>query len=146
MHRRVIVDFRIEHNSININWEEVREVINKAGLSTQSVEIIQKAFENSFLRIFIFDENKLIGTGRVISDGLYQAAIYDIAVLPEYQSKGVGRIIMEGLHKDLEGFNVILYAKPTAVNFYKKLGYSKMLTGMARFKDPTRMRTNNFIE
>jgi ribosomal protein S18 acetylase RimI-like enzyme len=146
MHRRVIMNFRIEHNSININWEEVRHVLNKAGLSTQSVELTQNAFENSYLKIFVFDGDKLIGTGRAISDGVYQSAIYDIAVLPEYQSKGIGRIIIEGLHKDLEGFNVILYAKPTAVNFYKKLGYSKMLTGMARFRDPARMRENNFIE
>jgi ribosomal protein S18 acetylase RimI-like enzyme len=138
--------YRIEQECTNINWEEVRQVINKAGLSTQSVELIQKAFENSYLKIFLFDGDKLVGTGRAISDGVYQAAIYDIAVLPEYQGKGAGRLIMEGLHKNLEGFNVILYAKPTAVNFYKKLGYSKMLTGMARFKDPTRMRAHNFIE
>lgn len=140
------MDYRIEHNVTNINWEEVCDVLNKAGLSTQSVELTQMAFENSYLKILVFDEDKLIGTGRAISDGVYQAGIYDIAVLPEHQSMGIGRIIMEELHKNLEGFNVILYAKPTAVNFYKKLGYSKMLTGMARFKDPARMREKSFIE
>ena len=35
----------------------------------------------------------LIGFGRAISDGEYQGAIYDVAVLPENQGKGVGRVI-----------------------------------------------------
>jgi ribosomal protein S18 acetylase RimI-like enzyme len=140
------MSYHIKTDCLNINWEEVYDVIKKAGLSTQPVHKTQKAFENSYLRVFVFDGEKLIGTGRAISDGVYQAGIYDITVLPEYQGKGVARTIMEELHKGLDGFNVILYARPTAVNFYKKLGYSKMLTGMSKFKDEASMRERKFIE
>jgi ribosomal protein S18 acetylase RimI-like enzyme len=42
--------------------------------------------------------------------------------------------------------NILLYANPTAVSFYRKLGYSRMLTGMARFKNETHMRARGFIE
>lgn len=139
------MNFRIDFNSDNINWEEVCEVLHKAGLSTRSADETQKAFEGSYLKVFVFHEERLVGTGRAISDGVYQAAIYDIAVLPEYQGKGIGRRIIENLHKKLEGFNIILYANPTAENFYKKLGYSKMLTGMARFKNEAVMREKGFI-
>lgn len=130
----------------DIDWKNVLEVIQRAGLSVRSAEETQKAFENSFLRVFIFDEGKLIGTGRAISDGVYQAAIYDIAVLPEYQGRGIGKMIMETLHSHLKGFNTILYAKPYAVEFYKKLGYSKLLTGMGRFYNQEAMREKKFIE
>lgn len=140
------MNYRFQYDCNNINFEEVVQVITKAGLSTHPSEHTQKAFENSELKIFVFDENRLIGTGRAISDGVYQAGIYDITVLPEYQGKGIGRIIMQELTDKLEGFNIILYARPTAVEFYMKLGYSKMLTGMARFKNKASMRERGFIE
>jgi ribosomal protein S18 acetylase RimI-like enzyme len=140
------MSYNIQLNSENINWEDVCEVIKRAGLSTKSIETTQKAFENSYLAVFIFDEDKLIGTGRALSDGAYQAAIYDIAVLPEYQKQGIGKIIMEELHKKLPNMNIILYANPTAQNFYRRLGYSKMLTGMAKYKNEESMRTRGFID
>jgi ribosomal protein S18 acetylase RimI-like enzyme len=140
------MNYRIEHSCNNINWQEAVDVLSKAGLTTQTAEVTKKAFENSYLKTFVFDKDKLIGTGRAISDGVYQAGIYDIAVLPEYQGKGIGRIIMEELYKNLQGFNIILYARPTAVDFYRKLGYSKMLTGMAKFNNEASMREKKFIE
>lgn len=140
------MSYNINLNCDEINWEELCDVIKKAGLATHPVEIMKTAFENSYLKVFIFDNDKLIGTGRAISDGAYQAAIYDIAVLPEYQKKGIGKIIMEELHSKLAGFNIILYANPTAEKFYRRLGYSKMLTGMGVFKNDASMRSRGFID
>lgn len=140
------MSYSIKVNSDDINYEAVHEVIEKSGLSTRSIELTKRAFEGSSLKVFVFDEDKLIATGRAISDGLYQAAIYDIAVLPEYQKKGAGRLLIEEINKRLEGFNILLYANPTAVGFYKKLGYYKMKTGMARFKDVEASLKKGFIE
>lgn len=140
------MSYIIKLDTKDINWVEVREVIEKAGLSTRTVELTEKAFKNSYRKVFIFDKSRLIGTGRAISDGIAQAAIYDIAVLPGYQKHGIGRLIMETLHEGLIDMNILLYANPTAQNFYKKLGYSKMLTGMAKFKNEDVMRQRGFIE
>jgi aralkylamine N-acetyltransferase len=140
------MEYRVVHNCNNVDWNKLVEVISKAGLSAQTVERTELAFRNSALTIFIYDKDILIGSGRAISDGVYQAGIYDIAVLPEYQGKGIGRIIMNELHNGLEGYNVILYARSTAINFYKKIGYSKMLTGMAKFKNTDSARERKLIE
>jgi ribosomal protein S18 acetylase RimI-like enzyme len=140
------MSYTIKLDTEDINWIEVRAVIEKSGLSTRSVELTEKAFKNSYRIVFIFNNDKLIGTGRAISDGIAQAAIYDIAVLPEYQKQGIGNLIMETLQEGLTGMNILLYANPTAQNFYSKLGYSKMLTGMARFKNEDIMRQRGFIE
>jgi ribosomal protein S18 acetylase RimI-like enzyme len=129
-----------------INWAEVYEVIKRAGLSAHSQERTQKAFENSYARVFVFDKNALIGTGRAISDGISQAAIYDIAVLPEYQKSGIGKAIIQELHKNFHDMNIILYANPGVESFYEKLGYSKMLTGMGRFRNVEVARQRGFIK
>lgn len=138
--------YHINLNCNKIDWTKVYEVIKKAGLSIHSKERTKMAFENSYVTVFLFDDDLLIGTGRAISDGITQTAIYDIAVLPEYHGKGLGKTIIEELHKKLPNMNVILYARPGVENFYRKLGYSKMLTGMAKFNNVDSMRERGFIE
>ena len=140
------MNYKIEFDCNKVNFEVVCDVIKKAGLATYPLEQTKKAFENSYVTIFIFDGEKLIGTGRAISDEAYQAALYDIAVLPEYQGKGIGKTIIEELHKKLTNINIILYANTTAENFYRKLGYSKMLTGMAKFRNEETMRAKGFTD
>lgn len=140
------MSYYIKINDDHISYEAVHEVIQKSGLSTRSVELTERAFKGSFLKVFVFDEDRLIAVGRAISDGVYQAAVYDIAVLPEYQKKGAGKLLMEAINNSLSGFNILLYANPPAVDFYKKLGYYKMKTGMAKFKDVSAALTKGFIE
>lgn len=140
------MQYRIQRNVEPIDWQAVCGVLQEAGLATHPVELTRKAFENSYCVVFIFDNDLLIGVGRAISDGVYQAAIYDIAVLPTYQGKKVGRLIIDEIHKALPEFNSILYASPGKEPFYKKLGYSRMLTGMAKFNNENIMREKGFIE
>ena len=138
--------YQVQRDCDHIDWQAVCKVKQEAGLATHTAEVTQKAFEGSYATVFVFDNGLLIGAGRAISDGAYQAAIYDIAVLPACQGKQIGRLIVEELHKDLQQMNIILYASPGKEAFYKKLGYSKMLTGMARFSKEGTMRERGFIE
>lgn len=138
--------YRIHNTCKNINWDAVSQVIQEAGLAIHPAELRKKAFENSYRVVFVFDDELLIGVGRAISDGAYQAALYDIAVLPAYQGKEIGSLIIHELHKGLRDFTVILYARPGVEAFYKQFGYSRMLTGMARFEGEGEMRTRGFIE
>lgn len=140
------MNYKTEFNLHNVEMEMVCEVIKKAGLAAYPLELAKKAFQNSYVTVFILHNEKLIGVGRAISDGAYQAALYDIAVLPEYQGKGIGKIIIEELQKKLTNINIILYANTTAEDFYRKLGYSKMKTGMARFINEESMRTKGFTD
>jgi len=80
-----------------IDWSEVTEIFRQAPLGNREPEKLRRACENSYLVCFAFDKKKLVGMGRAISAGEYQAAIYDLVVLPEYQSNGIGRQIMEAI-------------------------------------------------
>lgn len=138
--------YRVQRDCENINWQAVNQLLVGEGLAAHPSELRRKAFENSYCVVFVFDIDLLVGVGRAISDGAYQAAVYDIAVLTEYQGKTIGRIIMNELHKDMTGFNIILYAMPGKEAFYNKFGYYKMLTGMANFENESMMREKGFIE
>lgn len=140
----------MEHNIVkdcqNIDFNEVRALIKSAGLTERPVELIQKAFENSYVSVFIFSAEKLVGVGRAISDGAYEAGVYDIAVLPKHQGKGIGRMIMDEIFRCLPGINIILYARPGVEDFYKMMGFTKLLTGMIRFVNADVMKSRGFVE
>lgn len=140
------MQYHFQDNCNNIDWLAVCRLLREAGLATHSLELTKKAFENSYRVVFVFDNHSLIGVGRAISDGAYQAAVYDIAILPTYQQKKIGNFIMSEIHKGLPNISTILYARPGAEGFYKKNGYSKMLTGMASFTKESLMREKGFIE
>ena len=140
------MQYRVENNCENVNWDAVCCLLKEAGLATRAVALIQKAFSNSYCVAFVFDNALLVGVGWAISVGAYVAAIYDFAVLPSYQGRKLGKLIVDELHKTLRGFNVILYASPGKEEFYCKLGYRKMMTGMAKFNNESVMREKGFIE
>ena len=75
------MNLKIQYSCLNINWNYVSEILKKVGMAYFEGEVHKKAFENSHTVVFVFDGDKLIGFGRAISDGIYQAAIYDVAVL-----------------------------------------------------------------
>ena len=94
---------------------------------------VKEAFLNSYRVVIAWDENRIVGAGRMISDGLCYGWIHDMAVLPDLQKQGVGRGIMEALLEGNEGLLVGLTSAFDSVNFYHKLGFKKHKTAMAKY-------------
>lgn len=140
------MNLRLQFDTKNINWDLIVDILQKVGMTFHTSEIHKRAFDNSYTVVFVFDEEILVGFGRALSDGEYQAAIYDIAVLPSYQGKGIGKIIMQAIVKNSPNCNFILYASPGKEKFYEKENFKKMKTGMALFINNEKMRVKGFIE
>lgn len=128
------MSYKIQKTTESINWSKVSEMLSHFGLSDLDAETQQKVFERSYAVVFLFDNENLIGFGRAISDGICQAAIYNIALDERYQGKGLGRKIINELIEQVKQCNIILYTHPKTIKFYEKLGFSKMKTGMAMYK------------
>jgi len=140
------MDLRIQQDCLNIDWNIVSETLKKVGMAYFLAETHKKAFENSHTTIFVFDNDKLVGFGRAISDDAYQAAIYDVAVLPDYQGMGIGKMIVDRITECIPECNIILYAAPGKESFYEKLKFRKMKTGMALFREAEKMRQRAFTD
>jgi ribosomal protein S18 acetylase RimI-like enzyme len=109
-------------------------------------DVHRQAFEASHTTIFVYSDGNMIGFGRAISDGAYQAAIYDCAVIPEFQGKGIGKLIVQSILQHVSHCNIILYASPGKEGFYEKYGFRKMKTGMALFKEGAAMKEGGFTD
>lgn len=140
------MNIRYQNSCQNIQWDRIPILLKKVGMSFTDTESHRISFENSFSIIFAFDNDELIAFGRLISDGVRQSALYDIAVDPRYQGHGVGRNIVKKLISTTPNCNFILYASPGKEAFYQKLSFKKMKTGMALFSNPERMIDGIFVE
>lgn len=140
------MNLRYQDNCQYINWVEVALLLDKTGMASTDPDVHRISFEGSAGVIFVFEQQRIIGMGRAISDGVRQAALYDIAIDPDYQGKGIGLEIVTRLMSKYPTCNFILYASPGKENFYKKLGFKKMKTGMVIFSNPERMTDSDLVE
>jgi len=62
-----------------------------------SYQEANKAIQGSYTTISVYKKLQLIGFGRVLSDGVVYASIYDVIVKPEFQNQGIGFKIVKRL-------------------------------------------------
>jgi GNAT superfamily N-acetyltransferase len=140
------MELDVKSDCAGVDWAALTETLKCVGMAYDEPEVHKKAFEASHTTVFVYHAGRLIGFGRAISDGVYQAAIYDVAVLPEFQGKGVGKRIISAILSRLSHCNVILYSAPGKEEFYQTHGFRKMKTGMALFKQRAAMADKGFTE
>jgi len=130
-----------------LDWKDICRVFELAPLGMRNPDKLRRASENSHAVCTAWQRDTLVGFGRTISDGEYQSAVYDVVVLPECQGQGVGKSIVQALLDRLpEGTTVLMYVVPGKQEFYRKLGFGLLKTGMGIFPDPTRARTAGYLE
>lgn len=100
----------------------------RAGLSARSEEGAAIGLQNSLFAVSLYDQDELIGMGRMIGDGGCFIQIVDIAVSPDFQGRGLGRMIMQELidYLDQEApprTYVSLIADVPADQLYLKFGF-----------------------
>lgn len=124
------------YKSDSIDWAKLSELYKIAPLGEKKPENLETAFTNSMFKCFLLDGENIVGVGRALADGIDCSYICDVAVHPDYQGLGVGKNIIEKLVSLSQGHNkIILYANPGKELFYKKIGFKRMNTAMAMFKD-----------
>ena len=140
------MDVELKFDCAGVDWTFVSATLRRVGMASRDPALHQQAFEASAVVVFAYADGQPVGFGRAISDGAYQAAVYEMAVVPEFQKQGIGAQIMRAILDRLPGCNVILYASPGKEDFYRKLGFRLMKTGMARFQRPDAMAQIGFTE
>lgn len=131
----------------SIDWQALSDLYRIAPLGIKSAEHLRAVFSNSRFKCFVFDDDQLIAAGRALADGLDCAYLCDIAVHPQYQSRGLGKAVVAKLIELSAGHRkIILYANPGKEGFYRKLGFGRMLTAMAKFENQEHAIRTGLVE
>ncbi|PHS31753.1 MAG: GNAT family N-acetyltransferase [Sulfurovum sp.] len=134
-------------NTSTVIWQELSDLYTMAPLGKKEPHDLEIVFNNSMFKYFVYDNEKLIGVGRALADGVDCSYICDVAIHPEYQGRGIGKAIIEKLVKDSKGHTkIILYAVSNKEPFYAKFGFAKMKTAMAIFKNQSWAREIGLVE
>ena len=90
----------------------------------------RQAFENMYkhanLIISAWDEDKLVGISRSLTDFSYVAYLSDLAVDVQYQKQGIGKQLIKETKSYLEqDCMLVLLAAPKAREYYGPLGFEQ---------------------
>ncbi len=121
---------RIEYKvNFKISGEEFRQLLIDSTLGDRRPvadhECINGMIENSNLVVTAWDNKKLVGISRSVTDFYYACYLSDLAVHTDYQKSGIGKaLIAKTLNQLGPNCNLILIAAPAAKNYYQKIGFT----------------------
>lgn len=132
-------------------WQEYVRLFSSTGwmpILKISEDDLKRVFDGTWYWVTAYQDESIVGVGRLLSDGVLYALICDIIVMPDYQNKGIGGTILKVLVKKCQeaGIKRIwLFAAPDKAGFYEKHGFSIRpidAPGMQLFWDEIRSETN----
>jgi ribosomal protein S18 acetylase RimI-like enzyme len=132
--RKIVMGIEIRTEKDNVDYQAVADILRRVHLSDYDAKTEEKVFRNSYAVAFAYDGEKVVGCGRALSDGVCQAAIYNIALDEEYRGRQIGRAIIESLLEQVKGCTVILYTHPQTLAMYEKFGFRRQKTGFVLFE------------
>ena len=90
----------------------------------------EKVLANTMYSVSVYDDDKIIGYGRIIGDGICFLYIHDVMVAPKYQNKKIGSQIMNKLLEKVNQIKienpyvrVYLGASKGKEKFYERFGF-----------------------
>ena len=122
----------IKENNKNIN--EFNLLYDSVGWGAYDKTISKRALDNTFYSVSVYDDDNIVGYGRLIGDTICFMYIQDIMVKPEFQNKKIGTLIMNELlekinelKKENPNIRVYLGASKNKEEFYERFGFVKRI-------------------
>ncbi len=111
--------------------EEFIEMRVSVGFSDIPIEQAKKALSKGLFNVVAICDEKVVGMGRLVGDGVMYWYIQDVCILPKYQGQGIGSAIVNRLiqyinESGMPGTEtrVSLMAAKGKDKFYEKLGFT----------------------
>ncbi|MCW1242159.1 MULTISPECIES: GNAT family N-acetyltransferase [Bacillus] len=108
----------------SLGWNSLQLTVNE----------LEQMCKQSWYAMYAFHDKKLVGMGRIISDGIITGVICGICVMPEYQSIGIGKELVERLIRHCEQNKVIpqLMCVEKLQSYYESIGFEAFSIGMTK--------------
>jgi acetyltransferase len=89
-------------------------------------ERIDAMLQNADLLISAWDDDRLVGIARAVTDYAYCCYLSDLAVDEAWQRRGIGQGLLATLKQALHPqCKIILLAAPQAVDYYPHIGFTQ---------------------
>ncbi len=110
---------------------DVNEVIDVYRSSTlgarrpvDDVGRMSAMLQGANLVVTAWDDRKLVGIARSLSDFAFCTYLSDLAVRIDYQRRGIGKELIRRTQAEGGHATVLLFAAPAAVDYYRHIGFA----------------------
>lgn len=110
------------------------DFVNQVWQGDYDMERTRQALSRT-LNITAYDDGKLIGCLRILTDGYFFGTITELLVLPKYQKKGIGSRLLE-LARENTPSMLFFGAQSGVEGFYEKNGCQKSMQSYIIEKRP----------
>lgn len=91
-----------------------------------------RAMEHSWFVVYAYDGDRLIGTGRVVSDGVINGYLCGLGVAIDFRKRGIGTEISNMLVKNCREhkLHIQFFCEEELISYYENMGFEKFAVGM----------------
>lgn len=115
-----------------VDWQEMKATLAADDFDNgRTPAQLEESFANSHICVIAYAGERIIGTARVLSDGVCNAYIVDVWTLTAYRNRSIASRMMHLLLEGLPGQHVYLFTDD-AQDFYAALGFAPQGTGMGK--------------
>jgi GNAT superfamily N-acetyltransferase len=123
----------VYRNDRKISVSEFIDVLKRTSLGVRrpldNVHRMQLMLDHGNVLVTAWDEDRLVGVSRALTDFAFCCYLSDLAVDESYQKQGIGKRLIDETHQAAGTHTtLILLAAPAAKDYYPKIG-------MERFTD-----------
>lgn len=115
-----------------ITPEELSRLFKASGIKRPADDLsrLEKMINNADLTFTAWDDGKLVGVARAITDFSYCCYLSDLVVDQDYQKSGIGKRLVRLIQEQIgEQVTLILLASPLAMDYYPRIGFEKADNG-----------------
>ena len=115
-----------------ITAEELSDVFKTSGIRRPVDDLprLQRMIEHADLLITAWDEQKIVGVARAVTDFSYCCYLSDLAVNKDYQKRGIGKELVRLIQEQFsDEVALLLLSAPAAMDYYPRIGFDKVENG-----------------
>lgn len=115
-----------------IDWDRLKSSLHRDQFDNgRTAQQLRTSFENSLHCMFARFEDEIVGTARVLSDGVCNAYVVDVWTTTAHRRQGIATAMLQRLLARLNGEHVVLFADD-AEELYRKLGFEDQPSGFSQ--------------
>ncbi len=85
------MDYKVDDKNLDVST--FISFVNQVWQGDYDIDKTRQALSKT-LNITVYDNKKLVGCLRILSDGYYFGTITELLVLPQYQKQGIGSTLL----------------------------------------------------
>jgi len=117
----------------DVDWSGLKAALASDHFDNgRSPDQLRRSFENSQGACLAYYGQEIVGTGRILSDGVCNAYLVDVWTHSTFRRQEIAREMVRRLSAQLLGQHVYLQVDEESSEIYRRLGFREQPVGMSR--------------